>query len=103
MPRVTVLNLLRDLRILYNRGSLFIFRSGPGLDEMLIGGLMHMQSLSGAWQFRQAGTAAWWPAQVPGGVHTDLLALGQLPDPFVGDNEKHVQWVAEADWEYRCY
>ncbi len=34
-------------------------------------------------------------------MHTDLLALGRIPDPFVGDNEKRVQWVAEADWEYR--
>ena len=33
--------------------------------------------------------------------HTDLLALGRIPDPFVGDNERRVQWVAEADWEYR--
>ncbi len=40
-------------------------------------------------------------ANVPGGVHTDLLALGRIPDPFVGDNEKRVAWVAEADWEYR--
>ncbi len=35
-------------------------------------------------------------------MHTDLLALGRIPDPFVGDNEKRVQWVAEADWEYHC-
>ncbi len=34
-------------------------------------------------------------------MHTDLLALGRIPDPFVGDNEKHVARVAEADWEYR--
>ena len=38
---------------------------------------------------------------MPGGAHTDLLALGRIPDPFVGDNERRVQWVAEADWEYR--
>lgn len=62
---------------------------------------MKIQSLTGDWQFRQAGTEEWLPASVPGGVHTDLLALGRIPDPFVGDNEKHVQWVAEADWEYR--
>ncbi len=63
---------------------------------------MQKQSLSGSsWQFRQTGTTAWLPAQVPGGVHTDLLALGQIPDPFVGDNEKRVAWVAESDWEYR--
>ncbi len=62
---------------------------------------MHTQSLTGAWQFRQAETTEWLPARVPGGVHTDLLALGRIPDPFVGDNERRVQWVAESDWEYR--
>ena len=55
---------------------------------------MLQQSLAGAWQFRQAGTTECLPAQVPGGVHTDLLALGRIPDPFVGDNEKQVMWVA---------
>ncbi len=62
---------------------------------------MEKVSLSGAWQFRQVGTTEWLPATVPGGVHTDLLALGRIPDPFVADNEKQVMWVAEADWEYR--
>ena len=63
---------------------------------------MQSQSLTGSWQFRQAGTKEWLPATVPGGVHTDLLAAGRMPDPFVADNEKRVQWVAESDWEYRC-
>jgi beta-mannosidase len=63
--------------------------------------LMKNQSLAGAWEFCQAGTADWFPATVPGGVHTDLLAAGRIPDPFVGDNEKRVQWVAESDWAYR--
>jgi len=62
---------------------------------------MNVQSLADQWQFRQAGTDERLPATVPGGVHTDLLALGRIPDPFVGDNEKAVAWVAEADWEYR--
>ena len=62
---------------------------------------MRIQSLAGAWEFRQAGMEEWLPASVPGCVHTDLLALDRIPDPFVGDNEKRVQWVAEADWEYR--
>ena len=62
---------------------------------------MKTQSLTGDWQFRQVGAAEWLPATVPGGVHTDLLALGRIPDPFVGDNETRVAWVAEADWEYR--
>ncbi len=62
---------------------------------------MIVQDLAGAWQFRQTGTTGWLPASVPGGVHTDLLALGFIPDPFIGDNEARVQWVAEADWEYQ--
>ena len=28
------------------------------------------------------------------------LILAVIPDPFVGDNEKKVMWVAEEDWEY---
>ncbi len=62
---------------------------------------MKQQTLTGAWDFRQAGDEAWLPATVPGGVHTDLLALGRIPDPFVADNEKRVMWVAEQDWQYR--
>jgi beta-mannosidase len=62
---------------------------------------MFNQSLTGAWSFRQLGTDEWLPASVPGGVHTDLLALGKIPDPFVADNEKKVQWITDVDWEYR--
>ncbi len=61
---------------------------------------MLKQSMAGAWKFRQFGTEEWLPASVPGGVHTDLLALGRIPDPFVGDNERRVAWVAQKDWEY---
>ncbi len=42
-----------------------------------------------------------FPAAVPGCVHTDLLAAGLIPDPFVDANELAVAWVADADWEYR--
>jgi beta-mannosidase len=63
---------------------------------------MRKHALAGAWEFARAGTEEWLPARVPGGVHTDLLALGRIPDPFVADNEKRVQWVAETDWIYRC-
>lgn len=62
---------------------------------------MQIQPLTGTWHFHRAGTEEWLQATVPGGVHTDLLALGRIPDPFVADNERRVQWVAESDWEYR--
>ena len=59
------------------------------------------QSLNGTWQLREWGTEEWLPGAVPGGVHLDLLEAGRIADPFVGDEESRVQWVAERDWEYR--
>ncbi|HEX4403213.1 MAG TPA: hypothetical protein VH560_00190, partial [Polyangia bacterium] len=59
----------------------------------------------GPWSFREVGTAArfkdWMPAVVPGCVHTDLLRDQKIPDPFYGTNEKDLQWIERADWEYR--
>ncbi|HEX5662797.1 MAG TPA: glycoside hydrolase family 2 protein, partial [Xanthomonadaceae bacterium] len=67
--------------------------------------------LDGAWQFRQADSSdqhgkdpnarAWRAASVPGTVHTDLLALGAVPDPYTGMAEGGLQWIGLADWEYR--
>jgi beta-mannosidase len=64
---------------------------------------MQKQPLNGYWQIRSAGAQDWMPAHVPGDVHTDLIAAGRLPDPFFGTNEEQVQWVAERNWEYRCF
>ncbi|SVB49726.1 uncharacterized protein METZ01_LOCUS202580, partial [marine metagenome] len=52
------------------------------------------------WTFRQAGTKTWYPAEVPGNVHTDLMTNGLIPNPFIGTNELNVQWVENEDWEY---
>lgn len=41
------------------------------------------------------------PATVPGCVHTDLLAGGVIPDPYLDRNELQVQWIGEADARYR--
>ncbi|MEH1053862.1 glycoside hydrolase family 2 protein [Micromonospora sp. CPCC 206171] len=40
------------------------------------------------------------PATVPGCVHTDLLAAGLIPDPFVDDNEAALAWIGHTDWVY---
>jgi beta-mannosidase len=68
---------------------------------------MKTESLCGEWQFRAVSPLGnrisldWMSATVPGGVHTDLLAAGKIPDPFVADHELDVQWVAQSDWEYQ--
>ncbi len=43
----------------------------------------------------------WHPAVVPGCVHLDLLRNKLIPDPFYRDNESKLQWIENADWEYR--
>ncbi|MFD8410113.1 glycoside hydrolase family 2 protein [Streptomyces anulatus] len=40
------------------------------------------------------------PAEVPGCVHTDLLAAGVIPDPFLALNETEVAWVGRRSWTY---
>ena len=40
------------------------------------------------------------PATVPGCVHTDLLAAGLIPDPYLDRNEEAVAWVGRVDWRY---
>ena len=39
-------------------------------------------------------------AVVPGCVHTDLLAAGLIPDPFLDDNESALAWIGLVDWTY---
>jgi beta-mannosidase len=43
----------------------------------------------------------WFPAHVPGTVHTDLMANNIISDPFQDENEKDVAWVTEKEWWYR--
>src|SRR5437868_7024276 len=53
------------------------------------------------WEFREANMGRWRHATVPGCVHRDLRALGEIPDPFHGTNELDLQWIEQRDWEYR--
>ncbi|WP_246158845.1 glycoside hydrolase family 2 protein [Catellatospora sichuanensis] len=40
------------------------------------------------------------PAAVPGCVHTDLLAAGLIPDPFLDANENELSWIGRTRWMY---
>ena len=40
------------------------------------------------------------PASVPGCVHTDLLAAGLIPDPFLDANEAQLQWIGRSEFAY---
>jgi beta-mannosidase len=49
---------------------------------------------------RAAFAAGPLPATVPGCVHTDLLAAGLIPDPYLDDNEAGLSWIGHTDWTY---
>ena len=51
------------------------------------------------WQFEYNGQ--WYPATVPGFIHTDLMANGIIPDPYLATNEDSVQWIGQREWHYK--
>ncbi len=53
------------------------------------------------WQFEYNGK--WYPATVPGFIHTDLMANGLISDPYYSTNEEQVRWVGDSVWYYRTY
>ncbi len=57
--------------------------------------------LDQSWTFNQDGKAEWYPATVPGVVHTDLLNNGLIDDPYWGNNELSTQWIENENWNYR--
>jgi len=67
---------------------------------MLINAMPVDQKLTSGWQFKQARLTNWYPATVPGVVHTDLLANGIIEDPFYRLNERGLQWIDKEDWIY---
>jgi len=70
----------------------------------------HSRELNNNWRFRllagdaqthaQAQSVHWHSAQIPGAVHTDLLAHGLIHDMHVGMPEAGLQWIGVSDWEY---
>lgn len=63
---------------------------------------MDVLFLHNNWTFRNyTKQDVWKPAVVPGVVHLDLLRNKHIPDPFYGDNEQQVSWIAEQEWEYK--
>ena len=56
--------------------------------------------LNGAWQgtlTNEKHESFAFPANVPGCVHTDLLACGKIGDFYYRDESKNVQWIERCD------
>ncbi|ERS96904.1 hypothetical protein HMPREF1624_06230 [Sporothrix schenckii ATCC 58251] len=69
-------------------------------------GQRHVPKTLSGWKWRQLDKQQEWTACAHDKpiteIFTDLIDAGRIPDPFLDENEKLVQWVGEADWEYEC-
>jgi beta-mannosidase len=63
--------------------------------------LIERMELNTNWIFRNSSEPNWYPANVPGTVHTDLRNNGVIENPFYGCNEEKLQWIGERDWIYK--
>ena len=95
---------MKRARLMWAVLALMAFTSYPSQSQTKSSPLdlsnIRMPLLTG-WQFREAGKDKWYPASVPGCVHTDLLNNKLIDDPFYRDNEKKLQWIGKTDWEYQ--
>lgn len=56
-------------------------------------------NLNSNWQFNYNNT--WYSTSVPNSIHTDLLEHRLIANPFYRDNESHLQWIGQRDWQYK--
>ncbi|MFL6044708.1 MAG: glycoside hydrolase family 2 protein [Propionibacteriaceae bacterium] len=67
---------------------------------------MLRSDLRTGWSLRAVGgdhsgrVPEFYPAQVPGCVHTDLMAAGVIPDPYLDGNEAALRWMYDVGWRY---
>ncbi len=77
------------------------------LKEVILGGLWRFKGFRGCDGEEQGAYRTdiniddWLLAEAPLTAHTNLLANKIIPDPFMGVNERDVQWVNESEWWYR--
>jgi beta-mannosidase len=89
---------MRLIRQIYNISALFLIIisfSACSVSEKTT----KKQPFTSGWEFYY--DSVWYPATVPGFIHTDLLNNNIIKDPFFRTNEDSVQWISYRSWEYR--
>jgi beta-mannosidase len=86
------------IRVLLLITTAFLFQTCK--KENVVRPKVYVVPLETVWQFRQAGAEKWLPATVPGCVHTDLLKNKKILEPYIGTNERKLNWIEREDWEY---
>ncbi|RUP49331.1 hypothetical protein BC936DRAFT_142764, partial [Jimgerdemannia flammicorona] len=62
--------------------------------------VFNQKCLDGTWQLRNSTGEHLLDAQVPGEVHTALLAAGIIEDPYFGDRWIEYKWIFRDSWTY---
>ncbi len=94
------------LKLLFCLPGLFFFSTNVYNQEVM------RKSLTDHWEFRLSDTGSqaqktrklkdrWFPATVPGVIHTDLLSNKLIDDPFWETNEIKLQWIELENWDYK--
>ncbi len=78
------------------------------ISEVSLGGLWRFKGFResngeelGAYATTNCPLEGWLLAEAPLTAHTNLMDNKLIPDPFMGCNERDVQWVNENEWWYR--
>ena len=67
----------------------------------VVGGVAAWEmDLGGEWRLANSAGNVTGSGTVPGTVHTDLLALGVIEDPFYRFNDWEYNWIPNNDWTY---
>ena len=77
--------------------ALMLDRSGLAMTAG-VGGPVSLNLGGNMWTMREDGKSNSVPATIPGSTYTNLLAAGKIPNPYFGENNGKVQWVAEKKW-----
>lgn len=59
------------------------------------------QMLDAGWQLMSDTLTKPITVTVPGDVHMYLFNNGLIPDPFVGEVDKELQWISDKTWVYK--
>lgn len=89
------------MKFIISFGFLLLIHSifGLNIDSTSVASL----KIKNNWKFFQTGKNNWYPAEVPGCIHTDLLNNKLISDPFFGTNEYSLQWIGKTNWDYKTY
>ncbi|MGH1414359.1 MAG: glycosyl hydrolase 2 galactose-binding domain-containing protein [Pelagimonas sp.] len=80
--------------------SISVF-GGKGGDEG--GGVMDAPlSLLGSWSVSDHLGEFQFEMDLPGDIVSAMADRGLIPDPYWGQNEYDVRWIADRDWTVRC-